>query len=212
MLKSGKPIELKNVTEAGTIEGYGSVFDEVDLGFDVVEKGAFSNSLQERGLPKMLWGHEFNSVPIGNWTVAKEDDRGLFLKGELFLDQPRAKDVHSALKNGAVDGLSIGFSIADAEIADSGVRFIKEADLFEVSVVNFPMNESARVDAVKSLIENNQMTKRRLEEILRDSGFSKARAQAIVSRGYAGLVGDESDETKRLQNLVTSFEQNMRIS
>lgn len=210
-VKRGRAIEVKEVSNSGTLVGYGSTFNEVDLGYDVIEPGAFAKSLDERGLPKMLWGHDFMEPPIGNWTKAEEDKRGLYLEGRLNLDMQKARDVHSALKNKSVDGLSVGFIPVEDEIAKSGVRFIKEAQLYEVSVVNFPMNESARVDAVKTLISSGKITKAQLETILRDAGLSRAQAKALIAEGYDGLIqrdaGDDVDlggHIARLSSILTT--------
>ncbi len=188
-LQKGKTfaVEVKDVTEKGDIAGYGSVFNNVDGGYDVVEPGAFANSLKERGLPKMLWGHDFWDPPIGKWNQAKEDDHGLYLEGKLLLDTQRGKEVHAGLKAKTLDGLSIGYTIDDAEVSEAGIRHLKEIDLWEVSVVTFPMNELARVDAVKQLVEGG-LTKRQLETILRDAGFTRGQAKALVADGYDGLI------------------------
>jgi len=188
MLQKGQAfgVEVKDVTSKGDVAGYGSVFNNVDQGYDIVEPGSFDKSLGERGLPKMLFGHDHWSPPIGKWNVAKEDDHGLYLEGELNLQSQMGKEVHAGLKMGTMDGLSIGFLMKDYEIAESGIRHIKEADLLEVSVVTFPMNELARVDAVKNRIQQG-ISKRELEWILRDAGFTRSQAKAFISRGFNGL-------------------------
>ncbi len=191
-MQVGAAIEVKNLTEAGQIEGYGSTFGNVDQGYDVVEKGAFTESLAERGLPKMLWGHNMYEPPIGKWDEAKEDDNGLFVRGQINMEMQRGREVHSALKMGTLDGLSIGFMIKESDVAESGIRFIKEADLFEVSVVTFPMNERATVTGVKSIADD--ITERQFEGILRDAGFSKRQAMSIIARGYSGLMWDADSE------------------
>ncbi len=207
-MNHGCAIEVKTVNAAGELEGYGSTFGNVDLGFDIVEPGAFADSLKDRGLPKMLWGHDFFDPPIGKWTEATEDKTGLFLKGQINLDMQRGHEVHSALKMGSLDGLSIGFSVQDSDIDRRGVRHLEKVDLFEVSVVTFPMNEEARVDAVKQLVEKG-VTERQLEKILRDAGFSRKQAMALVASGYDGLIArdaadeDDDDEFKELVSQLT---------
>lgn len=189
----GRAIEIKSVADNGDIEGYGSTFGNVDQGYDVVEKGAFTDTLQKRGLPKMLWGHDFWEPPIGKWTDAEEDDRGLKLAGKLNLDMQRGSEIHSALKMGTVDGLSIGFIPVESDIAKSGVRHLTKVDLFEVSVVTFPMNEEARVDAVKHIVERG-ITERDLERILRDAGFSRTQAKGLIARGYDGILSRDAND------------------
>ncbi len=193
-VKRGAAVQVKTVSKTGDIEGYGSVFNNVDSGFDIVEPGAFAKSLEERGLPKMLWGHDMWDPPIGIWNEAKEDDRGLYLEGKLNLDMQRGREVHAALKMGSVDGLSIGYLPEDTDIDKRGVRHLKQVDLFEVSVVTFPMNEEARVDAVKQLLESGEMTKTRLERFLRDAGLTRQQAKALIFGGYDELIARNADE------------------
>lgn len=196
-------LEEMQVSARGDIEGYGSVFGNIDQGNDVVEPGSFTKSLETRGMPKMLWSHGWFDPPIGKWNTAEEDDRGLFLKGRLNLDTQLGAEVHSNLKMETLDGLSIGYMIIEAEIDRDNVQHLIEVDLFEVSPVNFPMNELARVDAVKSRIEAG-ISKRELESILRDAGMTRAQAKRLIAEGFDGLIprdandGTESDQLKEL--------------
>ncbi|WP_394801979.1 HK97 family phage prohead protease [Rhizobium halophilum] len=144
-------LELAGVSGDGTFSGYASVFGEVDLGKDRIERGAFANSLVERGARgvRMLYQHD-PAEPIGAWTVIREDARGLYVEGRLAPGVGRAAEVFSLMKSGALDGLSIGFRTVKARSdPKSGVRRILEADLWEISVVTFPMLPSARVSDVK---------------------------------------------------------------
>jgi len=180
-------VDVKDVTSEGQIAGYGSVFGNVDQGFDIVEPGSFDKSLETRGMPKMLFGHDMWEPPIGKWTKAGEDKDGLALEGSLNMDTQRGSEIHAGLKMGTLDGLSIGFLLKDSEVDKRGIRHIKEVDLFEVSVVTFPMNELARVDAVKQLVDDG-ISKRTLERILRDAGFTGAQAKALIAEGYNGIA------------------------
>lgn len=145
-------LDLKSLNRDGSFSGYASVFGEVDLGKDQVERGAFRKSLAERGAAdvRMLFQHD-PSEPIGAWKTIREDNRGLYVEGVLSDGVARAREVHQLLKNSALDGLSIGFRTVRARTdAKSGVRRILEADLWEISVVTFPMLPSARVQNVKN--------------------------------------------------------------
>jgi HK97 family phage prohead protease len=145
-------LELRGLKRDGSFSGYASVFGEVDLGKDRVERGAFRKSLSERGADgvRMLFQHD-PSEPIGAWKVIREDSRGLYVEGVLADGVARAREVRQLLKNGALDGLSIGFRTVRAKTdAKSGVRRILEADLWEISVVTFPMLPSARVQNIKN--------------------------------------------------------------
>lgn len=145
------PLSMKSLGGDGRFSGYASVFGEVDLGKDVIEHGAFARSLAKKGPAgvRMLYQHD-PAEPIGRWLLLREDARGLFVEGQLTLGAPRADEVHAHLKNRALDGLSIGFRTVRA-IRDprTGIRRILEADLWEISVVTFPMLPSARVVTVK---------------------------------------------------------------
>lgn len=198
-------IEVKD----GTITGYGSVFGVKDGGGDIVVKGAFSDTLKSRPNVKMLWGHDAFSPPIGVWTSVKEDQRGLMMEGELFMETERGREAHVALKSGAIDGLSIGYSVAD-EKRTKNARELRKLNLFEVSVVNFPMNEDATVQTVKSLsdFESPAEKKRFLEKALRDAGFSKSEA----THGASVLVSDVlgRDDAKASAEMASDLRQFMR--
>lgn len=139
------------VTEDGTFAGYASLFGRTDLGRDMVMRGAFAASLRKRGPAgiKMLYQHDALQ-PIGVWDEIREDDRGLFVKGRLTTGVARAREVLSLMRAGALDGLSIGYrTVRGRTDGKSGVRQLLEVDLWEISVVTFPMLPEARVEAVK---------------------------------------------------------------
>jgi HK97 family phage prohead protease len=156
---------LDEVEPDGTFAGYASLFGRIDLGKDVVERGAFAKSLRTRGAAgiRMLFQHDANE-PIGVWTELREDQRGLFVRGRLAKDVGRAREILSLMRGGALDGLSIGFRAVRAKSDPaSGVRRIIEADLWEISVVTFPMLPGARVQTVKG----RSATSQRLAERIR---------------------------------------------
>ena len=143
---------LVRVDTAGQFEGYASLFNLPDLCKDVVEPGAFATSLARRGPRgiKLLWQHD-PSEPIGQWLLLREDARGLFVRGRLSLAVARAREIHALMRDGAVDGLSIGFRTVKARTDPrSGYRRLVEIDLWEVSIVTFPLLPQARVSAVKT--------------------------------------------------------------
>jgi HK97 family phage prohead protease len=145
-------LALEDVSGDGSFSGYASLFGAVDLGRDVIEPGAFAASLKRRGASdvRMLYQHDPDQ-PIGRWLSIREDSHGLHVEGKLSLGVARAREVHELMKSGALDGLSIGFQTLRARNeAKSGVRRILSADLWEISVVTFPMQPGARVTAVKS--------------------------------------------------------------
>lgn len=185
-------------SEGGVIEGYGSVFDTVDQGGDIVAPGAFANSLRIGRKVKMLMQHDPSDV-IGVWDDLVEDERGLRVKGRLLTAVRKGAEAYELVKAGAIDGLSIGYRTVKS--ADrNGKRVIQQADLWEVSLVTFPMNELARVDAVKAA----EMSERELERMLtRDAGLSRSVAQRLMAGGYDAVkamrdAGDGADELAAL--------------
>jgi HK97 family phage prohead protease len=135
----------------GAIEGYASLFGEVDQARDMVMPGAFAQTLKQRGLRKipMLFQHD-PAEPIGIWLELLEDWRGLKARGRLIPDVTRARELLSLLKAGAVDGLSIGYRTVRGQIdPKSRVRRLYQVDLWEISIVTFPLLNGARVSTVK---------------------------------------------------------------
>jgi HK97 family phage prohead protease len=143
-----EPIEL---TGQGLFEGYASLFGVPDLGRDVVVEGAFRASLERRGAGgvRMLWQHD-PGEPLGRWLSIAEDGRGLRVRGRLNLAVVRAREIGSLIKDGAIDGLSIGFRVERArQDKSTGLRRLERVDLWEISLVTFPMLPGARVSSVK---------------------------------------------------------------
>lgn len=191
------PLQIKALNER-EFEGYGSMFGNVDLGGDVVVRGAFRDSLKrykaEGALPLMFWAHDPAQVP-GAWKEMEEDSKGLYVKGTLA-DTQLGNEVRTLLSMKAVRGLSIGFSLAPngVEYDDDGTRIIKKAELWEVSVVSLPMNPRAQVAHAKTRLsaageyvptaQEVGTLKRNLEAWLRSQGLSKAAAITYASAAF----------------------------
>jgi uncharacterized protein len=146
------PLDLKQVDAEGTFEGYASLFGIEDLARDVILPGAFRDSLAARGPRgiKMLYQHN-PAEPIGVWDALHEDQRGLYAKGRLMPGVARAAEVLALMRAGALDGLSIGFrTVSGRRDAKSGIRRLAKVDLWEISVVTFPLLPQARIAHVKS--------------------------------------------------------------
>src|SRR5262249_32836940 len=101
-------LELKADAETRTIEGWASTFGNKDSDDDIIVPGAFADSIKVR-TPKMLWQHRSDQV-IGIWDEAKETQQGLYVKGHI-LDTTLGSDAYTLAKAGAIDSMSIGFSI-----------------------------------------------------------------------------------------------------
>lgn len=131
----------------GRFEGYASLFGLRDRSGDVVKRGAFRSSLAAK-LPRevrLLHQHKAEE-PIGIWEEIREDARGLFVRGRLILDSPRAAEVWALMREGAIDGLSIGYKTVRAgKTGQAKGRVLFDIDLWEISLVTFPLLAGARV-------------------------------------------------------------------
>lgn len=198
-------LEFKFDETTGRINGYASLWDIIDRGADVVQKGAFKATLgawkRQKAFVPMLWQHD-PSNPIGYWDQLEEDEKGLKVGGQLLMQQngvvadvPQARTAYACLQAKAIRGLSIGYETLDYLIArDTGVRQLKKLDLWEISVVTFAMLPEAQVTGVKSDIDP-----RELERALRSTGLSSAdavKAVAIVKQ-HLRDGGDQPDQAAR---------------
>ena len=176
--------QLKFASEGtGEFEGYASVYHSNDAVNDTIVPGAFSKSLESGRNIKLFQNHKQHEVPVGDWISLTEDSRGLRAVGKIDLNHKDGPTVYSALKRGAMDGLSVGFTMADDdfEMKNDGGRIIKNLDLMEISVVNFPCEGQARISAVKADLAA-LCSLSDCEDYLRDAGgFSKSMATALVS-------------------------------
>ncbi|WP_425045428.1 HK97 family phage prohead protease [Primorskyibacter sp. S87] len=142
--------ESLSVTDGAVIAGYASLFGQTDQGGDKVQSGAYGGSLaalaSEGRRVKMLWQHD-PAEPIGVWDEVREDERGLWVKGRLLDGTQKGREAAALIAAGAIDGLSIGYRTRRAVKDDRGCRLLTELELWEVSLVTFPMLPSARVAA-----------------------------------------------------------------
>jgi uncharacterized protein len=197
--------EIKAENNKGIFTGYGSIFGNEDQGNDIMQKGAFTKSLMNRPVSKvkMLYQHKTDE-PIGVFTEIYEDSKGLFVKGQLAMGTQRGREAYELLKMGALDGMSIGFR-ADPEKQGynenkRGVRTLKEVDLMEISLVTFPMNESALIETVKGNAKNI----REWEKILREAGGLSRTEAKIGAKALSESLSqrDAGDDNKQLADLI----------
>ncbi|KQY66791.1 MULTISPECIES: HK97 family phage prohead protease [unclassified Brevundimonas] len=174
--------------ERGLIEGYGATFESTpDLQGDIVRPGAFARSLT-RYLPAMVWAHDLGR-PVGRWMEAREDSKGLWLRGRLNLETESGREAHSHVMAGDVTGLSIGYSVPPGGASrGKGVdeRILTAVDLHEVSPVAVPAMPNARITAIKSLT-----SQRELQALLHESGLSRGAAAKIAAAGWTALNGEQ---------------------
>lgn len=212
MSKLEVPFELKAVDDAGNFEGYAAVFNNVDLGDDVILPGAFTRVKTTRGgkLKLALYHDLTRLVGAADYT---QDDHGLFLKGRVNLAVSYARDAYELMKAEILDSMSIGFNTIKADFEERAgrrVRIIKEAELWEASFVPFGMNPEAQVLTVKSDI-------RLFENALRERmGLSQKEAAAVASLGYPALRRDGGSEAtaivEELKTLSSTFDQFFKVS
>ncbi len=184
------PLDIKSLSLDGLFEGYASLFGKEDLGHDIVMPGAFRDSLRERGYAgvKMLFQHD-PTQPIGTWLKVQEDARGLYVRGRLLTEIARAREVLALMRAGAIDGLSIGFRMVKGARDRLGVRRLEKIDLWEISVVTFPMQPEARITGMKTgPVPAGDFSTREFERWLtQDAGFTRKQARALMRDGYNGL-------------------------
>ena len=195
----------------GEFTGYASVFGNKDLGNDVIEAGAFTKSLRRKGAKKikMLYQHD-TKEPIGVFDQVKEDGSGLYVKGRLALGTQKGKEVYELMKMGAIDGLSVGYRV-DSKGYEydkrKRTRRLKEVDLMEISAVTFPMNPSARIQAVKS-----DFTVREWERKLREVGdLSHSESKVAASAVHKALNQREVEADADLISKLNALTKTLKI-
>lgn len=207
-------VECKLANDAaGSFSGYGAIFGNVDAYGDVIEPGAFKDSLndwQAKGKwPKMLlqhggWGVGLDDMmPVGQWTNMSEDRKGLKVEGRLFaLNTERGQYIYEGLKSGELDSLSIGYQTEEAhDVVKDGVtlRHLTKINLWEVSIVTFPANDKATISSVKTLTQEKL---RDLEDALRDEGLSRTDSKTAVSVFRKHVLRDAGKPESTLRDEV----------
>lgn len=223
--------EDRNGVPVGIIEGYASTWD-IDRGDDVIMQGAFADSIKrhsEDGRPiRMLYQHNGSEL-IGGFPIhsVREDEKGLYVKGEINLDVQKGREAYALAKQGVLTDMSIGFSIAsrdDVDFRDDGevvVRTIKRVELWEISMVGEPMNPKAKVVNVKNdsgkfeVCDVEQIkSKSEYREFLKGIGiFSNNAVEYLTSCFKSEADGGEHREadlwneenTKQLDEILTLF-------
>lgn len=206
--------EVKEVQADGSFAGYASVFGDLDSYRDIVLPGAFKKSLGEykkngRKVP-ILWQHD-SREPIGTYELIKEDDHGLYVEGQLTKGVSRADDAHLLLKQGALSGISIGYTTKDSDFdSKKEIRYLKEVALWEASLVTFPALDTARVETVKSL--SDLMDIGDCEDWLRDAaGLSQKEAKTIISKIKAAGTQRDVGEDERLSKVLNRALSNLSV-
>lgn len=180
--------ELESADESGEFSGYAAVFGNKDSGGDVIEKGAFSKTIREDfDRIKILSQHTDCELPIGKPLELREDDKGLFIRGKIS-DTAKGRDIQTLMKDGVLNELSIGYDAVEFNYdSEQGARRLKEIKLWEVSIVTWAMNDQAKIDEVKSLVEG-------LRTEVKMGKITRARLDALkpfiaVVRELADILG-----------------------
>lgn len=188
-------------SKTGEFAGYGAIFGNVDSHGDVIEPGAFKDSLAaweaKSSLPTMKLMHGTNAnpfggsdLPLGKWTAMREDDRGLYVEGKLSgMDTDRGRYHYALMRDGALSGLSIGYkAVRHARGYGEIKRKLQAVRLVEVSLVPEGSNDLATVTELKErkefrdrLAAGDRLTEREWEVLFKeDFGLSNAEAERAV--------------------------------
>ena len=208
------PLHIKNLnSEDGrrSFSGYGSTFGNTDRVGDVVKPGAFSKSLEghkaDGTMPSLLLHHDLQR-PIGVWEDMREDSKGLYVEGKLTKGVRDADEAYQLLKDGALHSMSIGYRVVDEEYdRKSGINYLNEVALHEVSLVTIPANAAALVTGVKNADGSPNI--RELERVLRDAGLSRKEAKAVLAAGFKAIAEDEVADLETLEVQKQQFEAEM---
>lgn len=196
--------ELKEISESGTFEGYGSVFGVLDSYDEIVAPGAFADSLASGKMPALLWQHR-SGEPVGIYTAMAEDNIGLKVSGQLAMKTARGAEAYELLKMKAISGLSIGFQTReDSFDRVTGIRTLKKVDLWEVSLVTFPANDAARIQGVKNIEGLTSLSE--IEDYLREAGgFSRNEAKTLIARIKKSTGADAGDALAQIAALTKNL-------
>ncbi len=199
-----KSINGLTTSDAGVVEGYASVFNQIDSYGDTVLPTAYDKVLSEKQSPIMFFNHDRLDIPIGKWTSLVKDDVGLKVTGELDLNQEKAQKVFNAIKFGSITGLSVGMTVNDDNYEKSGSNWIiKEVEkLYEISIVNFPADDYARILSCKSIDFDTCNNITEFEKRLRDAGCSRNEAKSLISVAKRVLINQRDVENKANNELI----------
>ncbi len=200
-----KSIEGLKAIEDGLVEGYASVFGKIDSYGDTIAPTAYDKVIEEKQIPLMFFNHDSSEIPIGKWTSISKDDIGLKVIGQLDLSQQKAQEVYNAVKFGSISGLSVGMSVnpEQYEKLDENCWIIKEVKkLYEVSIVNFPADDFARILNCKSINFDACNNVTDFEKRLRDAGCSRNEAKSLISVAKRVLINQREADEKADEDMI----------
>ena len=199
----GEDVEVKE--EFFTFKGYAATFNNIDFHDDIIEKGAFAQSLKGK-TPKLLEQHNPFEYPVGVITEIYEDEKGLFVEASLPMADDRvSKRIAPQMRIGSLDSMSIGYRPIVAERDEkTGVRILKEVEVFEISLVTFPANDKAIITGVKSEFGIDDVesinTKKEFEDLLKSSGAFSRKACTYLASHFKNTQSDSGIASKERQS------------
>jgi HK97 family phage prohead protease len=200
-------LDVKGLNELGELEGYAAYKGNIDSYGDILEHGSMKRTIRNNKSFPLLWGHDPNQ-PIGLTTVLKEDDRGLYMKAQLDLENDLARRVYSGVKNGYISGLSIGYRVVKDDVNKRGNRLLKEIKLYEISLITkgFAANDMAMVSGFKSLGNFDSLLNRIKQ--LEDQRFKSGEGEddPPMDMDVLKRIADLEEEVKYLKELADSSE------
>ena len=187
-------LEVKAIEQGKNlfIEGYASVFGVLDSYEDIVEKGAFTNTIQGKNFKRIAfcYQHEFSTV-IGKIIELKEDEVGLWFKAKIS-NTNLGRDLVELISDGAISEISIGYRTKVSEMnTDTNVRMIKEVELYEISLVTRAANSEAFITQteVKNEPLNDKPSEKPIEDYTNDELLSKRQdIEKEISKRIINLV------------------------
>jgi hypothetical protein len=197
---AGSPFEIKELNDSGRIEGLLAGFGDVDHGGDKLLPGCLTKSLASRSSPLPMLLHHDMRRPIGTWKEWQERPEGLFVKGNLTLSTRDGQEAYALAKDGALTGLSIGWKPVQGDVDPrTGTRSVKEAILFEGSLVTVPMHDRTRVSAIKSITNA-----RDIAEILQEAGLSGRKAKIAAGAAWKSLNENDDPSDDEIREILNA--------
>lgn len=193
--------ELGSTNESGEFSGYAAVFGNRDDGDDIIEKGAFAKTIiNDFDRIKILSQHDDFELPIGKPLELREDDKGLYIRGKISNTQ-KGRDIQTLLKDGVLNELSIGYDIITSDFDNKGIRHLREIRLWEVSIVNWAMNDQAKINEVKSLAET-------LKKEVKSGNITQSRLDTL--KPFIEVIKELVNILSPFWELTTQTEQNLQ--
>jgi len=213
-VKTSISFDETKAEQKGIIEAYVSIFDNVDLGGDKIIKGAFKESLKKKP-PIGVWMHNWDE-PIAKTIIAREDDKGLYIKGQFIEGVQKADEAYKLIKGGVINEFSIGYRVLEDEWEEDGTRILKKLRLYEWSPVLAGMNPDTELIGIKSagkpvktvdFIDSNQYR----AKIYYSDGSIERKAISHKYKKYILSQAQKAEEGKKVDGEMPPKKELIRI-